>query len=279
MRYTVIILSVFFATPAFATDARNYILMPEGSDVTEGRLTYSEITSPSTHTDNQTELLRHTHYFNIGSDLAAIGLIVPYTSLKQQSTRTNGYGDPVLMFAWGMYNMPALTPQQYALHDKNGWTSACAVFVTLPVGAYNSNNMLNTGGNRYTEKSECQAGWAHNGLLLEMVGGFTHYGDNNDYYHGNVLAQDNLYHFETHSSYKFTPRIWASLDTFYLHGGDVSLNNHDLNLQQNALSTGTIIRYAFDKHQYLRLLYQDTIMATNTSNKVNSITLSYIYLW
>ena len=259
--------------------------MPAGTDLTEARVAYSEVISPGAngvHTYNQTETVKHTHYFDINGDLAAVYLSVPYASLKQESlqtTKTNGFGDPTILFAWGMYNSPALTPREYATHDKNGLSSACSVAVTLPIGAYNSNIALNTGANRYTEKGECQLGWAHNKLLFEVIGGMTHYGDNNDYYNGNLLKQDNLYHIETHTSFNFTHQLWASLDTFYLNGGDASLNNHYLNKKQNSFSIGTVIGYVVDRHQLVKLIYQDSVNVSDTSYKLQGVALSYNYLW
>lgn len=269
----------------YANDSRNYVLMPTGTDITELRTIYNEITTPldqNSITYNETSWLKHTHYFDIKGNLAAIYLVVPYADIKQNNIKSltkSGFIDPVILFAWGVYNMPALNPEQYIKRDKKTTTAACSIALTVPWGSYNSNNALNVGGNRYVEKGECQTGTYIKNVFVEAIGGVTHYGNNKAYVGKNILKQGNLYHFETHSSYNLSPVSYVGIDTYNLHGGQVYLNNKNMNKKQHSFSLGGTFAYLYNRQHFFRLMYQKTLHSEDYSPNLKTIALSYSYIW
>lgn len=271
---------------AFATDAKTYVLMPSTTDITEFRVAYSEVTAFASpvKTTNLTKLVKHAHYFGVNGNLAAAYLTVPYIDLKQTNNdvtmaKQSGFGDPTFLFAMGVYNTPALTLQEYIKHDKSGLTAACSLSVIAPWGSYQERQALNVGGKRYTAKPECQMGYGYKRMLFEVIGGMTYYGENDTYLGNNLLQQDNLYHVETHVSYSFTPKLWVSADAFYINGGNAQLNGRNLNRSQNSVSLGSVMGYTIDKNQLVKLIYQKTVNASRTSQKLEGVAVSYNYLW
>lgn len=279
------VLTCLLAVNAYATDTRSYVLMPKDSDVSEFKVMDNDITfasQPNTYLNNRTSYVKHTHYMDISGNLAAIYIIAPYTDLKQETSATvkkGGLTDPILLFAWGMYNMPALTKEEYTKANKRNTTSACSVALTLPIGSYDSQQLMNVGGNRYVVKPECQVGTYVGNFYVEVIGGLTHYGNNSSYYGSNVLKQDKLYHLESHIGYGLTPKAFLSFDMFSVNGGNMYLNNKSLNKGQRSLSLGANLSYFVDNHTYFKFIYQDTVNASITSPKVKTLAMSYNYIW
>lgn len=277
----------FAPTPSFALDARSYILLPSGTNLSEVRLGGFDANVPSAtkivSLENRTTTYRHAYYFGIGENLAAVLLSVPYTKLEQQvgtsTTSDNGFGDPSLFFGWGVYNFPALSKEAYRKHNKNGLSSACSILVTLPIGNYDKSEALNIGLNRYSAKGECLVSWKSGNHLFEIIAGSTHYTKNSEYRESNTLEQKPLYHLETHSSYNVRPTIWLSVDTLSQEGGQNILNQAPINNEQRSLAVGGTLGVYLKKTQLLKIIYLDTVSASNISPTSKTLVLSYTYAW
>ena len=119
------ILFLLFMQQSFASDTRGYNMAPEGTNVIDTQ--YSLITTTQTEANGlqgkqvqDTLYVRDTYFFNIDGDLAAAYLYLPYSSQKPDITKPftlsktgDGLGDAKVLFALGVYNMPALSREQF----------------------------------------------------------------------------------------------------------------------------------------------------------------------
>lgn len=272
---------------ANATDARSYVLVPEGTLLTEVRYAASEMVTPSAPYDvvvkNSLSSLKNTYYFNFLGDLAAVQLTLPYADSNRRigstSQHESGFGDPTVLIGWGFYGMPALNNADFKKRQPDGISSAITAQFTFPYGEYNNRSSFNIGGNRTVQKYELQGAWRNGGLIFEALGGFSRFGKNDEYRGFNSLEQKPLYHFETHLSYNFTPDYWLSFDSFYINGGEYVLNDRGLNNPQRSFSGGVTMAYRVFQSQFVKLIYQNTLNKSDVSSKLEGFAVSYNFLW
>lgn len=274
-------------TNANATDARSYVLVPEGTILTEIRYAASETATPSAPHDvklnNGLSSFKNTYYFDFLGDLAALQLTLPYADATRTvgpiNQHESGFGDPSILIGWGFYGMPALNKSDFAKRKPDGLSSAITAQFTLPYGEYNNNSSFNIGGNRISQKYELQGAWRNGGLIIEVLGGFSRFGKNDEYRGYNNLEQKQLYHAESHFSVNLTPDYWLSLDTFYLKGGEYILNGNPLKNPQRNFSGGISMAYRVFQRQFIKLIYQNTLNKSDVSSSLEGMALSYNVLW
>lgn len=266
----------------YGSDARSYLLVPTDTTLAEFRFANSVTVTPSRPADvrieNQTTSVKLTHYYDLFGTLGALQINAPYTRLDRSGANGGaaaGMSDASIAFGFGLYNTPALSKGQFHQFNKNGFSAAGAVTLTTASGEYDKTTALNTGTNRSSQKFEIQTAWRNDGWLLELLGGFTQFNRNNAYLVSNSLGQKNLSHAETHVSYNLTPRLWASLDLFYLSGGELVLNGSNMNNSQRSLSGGGVVGYSPGTNQLIKLIYQNTISGSNVSTRLEGLALSY----
>lgn len=270
---------------ANANDARSYSPMPIGTNLIETRVTDSKsITTgtPDTQLDNTNKLLKYTRYVSVGDRLGALYVILPYADLKQTNktiTENSGVGDLTVLFALGMYNMPALDQAAFKSFNRNGLSSACSVGASFPTGSYEPKQSLNVSGNRYAFKGECQVGYRDNRWVYELSGGMTKYGNNDQYLGNNTLKQNHLSFAETHLSYTVLPTMWVSGDIFYFNGGNIYFNDRDLNRKQNSILVGPSLGYLHNMRHFVKAGYQQTVSHSITTSKQKTAYVSYTYIW
>ncbi|SDH22015.1 transporter [Propionivibrio dicarboxylicus] len=282
--YFVGIVSCLLSTLALASDARSYVQMPVSTSLAEFRVAQSQTIAPGqprdVKTDNQTDSIKLTHYFDLLGTLGALQVTTPYTRLNRHSvtdTTASGMSDSSIVLGVGLYNMPALSREAFQKFDKNGFSAAGAVTFYGNTGTYDKTKALNTGSNRSAQKVEIQTAWRSDALLLEAIAGGTQYGRNAEYLTNNTLEQKTLYHAETHFSYNVSSKLWASLDTFFVNGGEAVLNNRSMNNSQRSFSSGFVTGYMLANNQLVKLIYQNNVNSSKVSTRLQGLALSYTY--
>lgn len=266
---------------SFATDTRGYNMMPTGINVidTQHSLIESKQKSFSGIEGNQiqkTTYIRNTYFFEINGNLAGAYVMLPYskqhlniTSPVKISKSDSGFSDVKLMFALGLYNMPALNLESFKSFDKNGLHAGCSFTVSFPTGSYNSLSNVNSGTNRRSYKPECAAYFIKDNLQLDFFVGNTVYSENKLYSGSKSLNQKNLYNIETRLSYSFTPSFWASTDLIYFKGGQTKINSVSQKDEQANLNAGVTLSYKIAKSQFVKLIYQQTVSGNDYSPQMN----------
>ena len=276
-RFVFALASIGFSVSSFATDSRGYNMAPVGTNVIDSQ--YSVITTKQTTasglTGKQTQetlYVRDTYFFGLGGNLAAAYVYLPYSKQELNITKpvtlnkqSDGMGDAKVLFAYGLYNMPALSRDEFKAFDKNGWHAACSLAVTLPTGSYDKTTTLNSGANRYTYKPECAAYWTKDSLQVDFFLGNTVYGDNKEYSGNKKLSQKDLLNFETRVSYNLTKDFWASADMIYYKGGETSINGVGQKDQQENVNAGVTLAYRVAPTQWVKLIYQKTVSGKENS--------------
>lgn len=135
--------------------------------------------------------------------------------------------------------------------------------VTAPTGQYDPMVLVTPGTNRWGLKPELGLSRRWGNWILDGYIGAWFFTTNSEFFSHNqispgvnTLSQAPIASLETHVSYDFKPRLWASFDWNYWYGGRRSVNGVETagSLQGNSRIGGTA-SIPITKHQSLKFSY------------------------
>lgn len=169
-----------------------------------------------------TFIIDYVRPFHIGNKLARFDARLPYTTARWDgllggtptSVTRHGFSDPRLRLS-----VHLLGPEAMDLAKMQDYMSAHSVYtvvgvslaVTLPLGQYYNDKLLNLGQNRFVFRP--QVGFVHNWRRwsYELTGSLYLFTNNNDFYNGGTRRQDPIFAMQTHLIYRFNHGIWSSV--------------------------------------------------------------------
>jgi hypothetical protein len=182
-----------------------------------------------------------------------IDVLVPYANGRWEglldgeyaSRRRDGLSDPQLRISMNVYGAPALSGREYAEYRRNNpvnTTVGAALSVTLPLGQYNRDWLINLGANRYVIRPQIGVLHQRHNWQFEVTGSVFLFQDNDDFFQGTRLEQDPLWFIQGHAIYGFKPGWWVSFSGGYAYGGEAYVNavakDNDARSNYWALSLG-----------------------------------------
>ena len=167
------------------------------------------------------------------------GLVEDYPALRDFSA----FGDLGFTLTVNLMGAPSMTREDFlALRADPHPIIGASLKVIAPTGGYDSDRLINVGGNRWATRLQLGAiiplrpGW-----LLEAAAGIWVYGDDDDFLMG-ARENDPVYPLESHLVKRFRPGLWASLDFTYFTGGRQTIGGERLeDVQQNTKLGGTVV--------------------------------------
>jgi hypothetical protein len=171
-----------------------------------------------------------------------------------------GVDDPRIRLSVNFIGAPALKGKEYqayrASHTTNTVVGA-ALAVTLPLGQYKEDKLLNLGQNRFIIRPQIGAVHTRGPWSFELTGSVFFYTDNDEFFNGNKLEQKPLLALQAHIIRSFRRGIWASLSAGAVRAGETTINEEQKNDSKEdflyALSAGfPVSRTASVKLAYLR---------------------------
>lgn len=205
------------------------------------------------------------------------------------STETNVYRsgmfDSTLRFSVNLFGGPAMD-----LRDFKDWRQktlvGMSIRVVVPTGQYDPTKLINLGGHRWAFKPEVGLSrrWGH--WILDSYGGLWLYTENHEFFSRNQFSQvvntqgqDPIFAFEGHLSYDVRPRLWASLDGNFWHGGRTSLNGVvNPRTVQNNSRAGLTLSLPVTKHQSLKVSYSRGAYI-RFGGKYDNVSVGWQYSW
>ncbi|WP_158628722.1 transporter [Dyella choica] len=199
------------ASPCLAIDYQpfDWIPAPPGTNVVLVYYDYgahNEFNSPiagtaknNTHLDSYIGVARYLHYGEISGHPYVLDFILPFGALTDGKIAgkrlgdTSGVADPIASVGYWFVNQP----------DKKRYLSA-VVFLTVPIGSYDSHRVLNLGGNRW--QNDLQVDYTQGFLdkyTFDIAADRIWYGDN---------TRAGTGHQTLSQSATYTAYIWLSRD-------------------------------------------------------------------
>ncbi len=224
--------------------------------------------------------------FDLAGKSARFSLLLPYTSGRWegdvdnefQVVRRRGMGDPRLRFSVNLYGAPALKGQEFVSfrgeHETNTVIGA-SIAVTLPLGQYFEDRLINIGSNRWTARPQVGLVHTRGPWSLELTGSAFWFGDNNSFVDKAVLKQKTLYAAQAHVIYHFKPRLWATLSTAYAAGGRIYVDQGKTAFEVDNWLGAASFGFAIGKTQSLNL----TWISGRTQNTVGRDSDNLLLAW
>ena len=235
--------------------------------------------------ETDTAVFAYARVFELGGQSAKFDVIVPYASLEGSAeylgnpvTREiSGYADPKLRLSMNFIGAPALSLDQFAGYQQDLIVGA-SVQVSVPVGQYDSDKLVNLGTNRWSIKPELGISKAWGPLTLEMSGGVTFFGDNHDFFGGKHREQDPVYTLQGHLIYGFSNGVWAALTGTQISGGRTTLNGARKDDRQKNERAGITLAFPLDRQNSIKLFANSGIYA-RTGTDFDTIGIAWQHRW
>ena len=172
--------------------------------------------------------VRYVRTLDLLERSAKLGILLPFTSgdwsgrvddLPGERSAT-GLGDLRLTLQWNFLGAPALGKSEIGKY-RQGTIVGANLRVIVPSGDYDNDKLINLGSNRWSTRAELGVSRSWGPWTLEAIGNAWCYGENDDFFGGKKLEQDELFVAKTHLMYSFRPGFWVGLGLGYGEGGRI----------------------------------------------------------
>ena len=188
-----------------------------------------------------------------------------------------GMGDPRFRFSYNFYGAPAVSLQEFASYEQDVIVGA-SMQVSVPMGQYDPNKLVNVGTNRWSVKPEIGASKELGKLTLELNGSATYYTDNDNFFGGHTREQDPIYAVQGHVIYSFRGGIWAALDATYYWGGQTTVDGVTGNDLQRNSRGGVTVALPVSRYNSVKI-YASTGVSTRTGSDFDTFGIAWQTRW
>ncbi len=231
-------------------------------------------------------VLRYVHSFDFLGDNAKFKALLPWVAGDWQGSldgqpdtrRDRGIGDAWLSFEWNFKGAPALDREAFISHQP-GTVLGASVRVSVPVGDYDSDRLLNLGSNRWSVRAELAAARSFGNWTLELIGGVRGFTDNTDFVNRLTLEQEPLWAAKGSVVYSFDkPGMWLGGGIAYGKGGRTTVEGFRRDTEQKNWRFGMVFAYPINAKHGLGL---SVISGVNdgAGSDFDTLSLSYRYVW
>ena len=239
-----------------------------------------------TEAEIYTAVVSYVSVFDVFGKSGRIDVLLPYSTARWKgllagqsaSRRRRGFNDPRVRFAVNLIGSPAQRGKAFNPRPANTIVGA-AVEITVPVGEYQSDKLLNLGGNRWVVKP--QLGIVHNwgNWAAEITGSAWFFEDNDNFFDGYTLERDPVYGVQTHLIYTFRPGLWASLSGAYGNGGVSKIDGVDLRDRIDKTLWAFSLGFPVTQKQGIKLAYIRGDTRNNTGSDSNQYLATWSMMW
>jgi hypothetical protein len=262
-------------------EARAYSNAPIGMSFITGGIAQAKSGSYTLNT----QAVSLTHVIEVAGQSGRLSLVLPYSELSGTghvggqtiNASAEGLSDPMIKASVNLYGAPALSNSEFKNYQQDLIIGA-SIAASIPWGEYNSNQIINVGGNRSLIQPAMGLSQAVGPWRLELAGMATIYTSNTNYMGSNTLSQNPVYSGETHVIYYLPNTAWISADATYFTGGQTYVNGVPASGTQENWRFGTTLSYPIDKQNSIRLSGSKGVYS-RTDTSYNAVGISWQYRW
>ncbi|TFH22015.1 MAG: transporter [Myxococcales bacterium] len=235
--------------------------------------------------DAHAAVLAYVRSFGVWGKSAKLQLVLPAATASGSATfdgepmdRTvTGLADPRLRVSVNLLGAPAQTLEQFRSY-RQGTILGTSLQITVPMGQYDRNKLLNLGTNRWSFKPELGLSRAWGPFTLEFAGAAVLYTDNNDFLGGNKREQAPLYSLQVHAIYSLKGGVWLAVDATYYIGGTTTVDGVENDDQQSSTRLGGTLALPLGRYHSLKLYGSSGVFA-RTGTSFDTIGVVWQYRW
>ena len=274
------IASLLMIAGAQAQDgARAFFPVPAGTNDIDLTATFSQLETSTSVINSAVFTPSYRHTFDLGGDAATFLIGLPVGTVSGtlfgvlDVDAPVAQGDLFVGGTIGLLGAPALTPMAYA-QNPVGLSVSLSTKLFLPTGAYDSNNYVSLGQNRWSLQASLPISYVLGGSLLdpqlttlELVPSVQVFGDNPDSPKSHaVTSQAPIFGLEGHVTHNFNPAVWAALDAYAQAGGETTIGGFAQGNAEQSLSLGATLGFSLAPSVAVRLNYQEQVYSSISGN-------------
>ncbi len=187
--------------------------------------------------------------------------------------------DPRIRLSVNFIGAPALKGKAFQAYRTSHTTNTvvgAALAVTLPLGEYKEDKLLNLGQNRFIIRPQIGAVHTRGPWSFELTGSAFFYTDNDEFWNDNTREQDPLFALQTHIIRSFQRGIWASVSAGAVRAGQSTLNGEEKDDAKEdflyALSAGMPV----SRTSSIKIAYSRGRTQKNVGSDADNIAVGYI---
>ena len=237
------------------------------------------------HLNINTGVLAYARSLDVWGKSGKFDIIMPFSDLsgtalvsgQPAERQVSGLNDARIRFSVNFIGAPALSMQEFADY-RQALIVGASVQVSVPIGQYDPNRLVNIGSNRWFIKPDIGISKALGAYTLEFSTGVIFFTRNNDYYGGGTLEQDPVSTTQAHITYSFAGGMWAALDATYDFGGRTTVNGVQQDDAQESSRFGATLAMPLNRNYSIKP-YVSTGVSIRTGSDYNLAGLLLQYRW
>ena len=282
--------------PVFAQDIepRRWTHLPVGMNIlgvgviqTDGDIAFDPVLELEDATvDKKTVVASFMHAFDLLGDSARFDVRLPYADARWEgllegqraSTEREGFADPRLRLSVNFMGAPALKGEayrEYRISRPVHTTAGAALSVSLPLGEYKKDKLLNLGANRYVFRPQLGLVHTRERWSYELTGSVFLYTENDEFFGNNKREQDPLYALQGNIIYTAPKRWWVSVGAAHDRGGQTSINGEKQDDKRRDILYGISAGFPFGSRSSLKLAY----IGSRTHEDVGTDSDNYVLVY
>ena len=220
------------------------------------------------------------------SKSARVDVLLPYSVGRWEgllegepaSTRRSGFNDPKVRFALNLLGSPAQRGADFRQFEVNTIVGA-AVEITMPLGEYQDDKLINLGTNRWTIRP--QIGVVHNWdkWAAELTTSAWFFTDNDEFSGNKTREQNPLLAVQSHVIYTFRPGFWASVSAAYGSGGGSTIDGIEADDEIGKFLWAASFGFPISRQQGVKVAYMGGETTENTGNDYKRLIFAYSMMW
>jgi hypothetical protein len=221
--------------------------------------------------------------FKIANKLGRIDAVVPWQNMRWSGLLDSvpataelvGLADPIIRVSVLLAGAPASggPPDD---GKKSNTIFGAAVAVSVPLGEYDSDALLNLGLNRTYIRPQLGVLHTRGKWSYELTGSTFIYGENDDFFGGSKIEQDPLYALQGHVVRVFDkPGYWVALSTGYGWKGDTVVDGVRSNNNQKRWLSSLAFGIPLGKNQGVSFTYLRDRTKTDSGADIDSLAIGW----
>jgi len=200
------------------------------------------------------------------------------------SESSSGFADPSVAFVTNLIGTPRLKSTVDLLNYEPGFSMDLALLLSVPVGAYENDKLVNLGLNRWFGRVALPLKY-HFGVFspgymssFEITPSVYLFADNDDFNVGHTLKNEPIFQIESHYTHDFTRKFFGSIDLLYQNGFQSELDGTEFGEKLEIGSLGFSLNYQIQDNIMIRTSYSSNVFG-NDNLETSVIKIQFVYSW
>ena len=196
------------------------------------------------------------------------------------SATREGLADPRFRLSVNFFGAPALKGEEFKVYRASHTTNTvagAALAVTVPIGEYYEDKLLNLGQNRFVIRPQLGVVHSRGPWSFELTGSVLFYTDNNEYWNGKKLEQDPVFVLQSHIIRTFSRGIWASISGGYDWGGESTVDGVEKDNPKDDLLWALSAGMPLSRRSIIKIAYANGRTREDVGSDTDNIAVAFLY--